>query len=276
MYSKRTTERGLTLLGVLVATFILVSATLAIMGLMSRTEKIIGGSLEKFVAVNLAREGLELVQAQRDSNWLSPTPLDFPAWTNMLCVDDYPAHRIAIDYDASAGIQVVHDPTTQQIQLRRETNNGRWTHAQTGTVTTPYSREVIINCNKREITVNEAQNGEPANIIVTSRVTWQRGGKNQEVSVAGNLYDWYQKSNSVNNACEMSNPVYAAFDTDNNGVVTNTEAENAINTLQGLIGCTTGQACFNEKYDVAAPVGQLTILDYFALVNLRIQCFGTP
>src|SRR5688572_8908250 len=64
-----TLNSGMTLIGVLVATLILTSGALAVVGLMAQTEKNSGLSQEKFVAANLAREGLELVQAYRDHNW---------------------------------------------------------------------------------------------------------------------------------------------------------------------------------------------------------------
>lgn len=181
-------QAGLSLLGVVIAVFILTTIILAVTSLLARTEKIVGISREKFEATNLAREGLELVQSQRDTNWLaSGTPK--PYWTDQLCQSGAPDVR-PLAIDAVTSITIVPDPTPAQQKLYRD--NGHLTHIISANET-PYSRLITIDCADHEIdpTVDPPK---PLRISVTSRVFWNHNGQPQEVVLTSNLYDWLQES----------------------------------------------------------------------------------
>lgn len=196
---QRNPQAGLSLIGVLVASFILVSGTLAIAQLVARTEHITGLAAEKFVAASLAREGLELVQNQRDTNWFShraqasgecaatttPDGRD-ECWVVNLCGEDGQVntndHVIAIDRDASAGIAVIHDPTASQQQLFIGPNN-IWSHIANGEPTR-YRRIVSLDCSGTQAT--------PPVVEVTSRVTWDSREFARDVLVRERLYNWHR------------------------------------------------------------------------------------
>lgn len=64
-------ERGFSLLGVIIAFAFVVLVVVAIAGLGQRTSSATRATKERFIATSLAREGIELVRAIRDSNWLA-------------------------------------------------------------------------------------------------------------------------------------------------------------------------------------------------------------
>lgn len=190
-------QAGLTLIGVLVAAFILVSGSLAIAQLVARTQHTAGLALEKFIAASLAREGLELVQSQRDTNWfthdaattgdcatnVAPDRRD-ECWVENLCGSDGRStdanHQIAIDRDQSAGITIIHQPTTQQQRLFVGTDT-LWSHVAAGQGT-GYQRVVSLDCSTAQST--------PPSLLVTSRVQWQSREQDRDVVVRERLYNW--------------------------------------------------------------------------------------
>lgn len=196
----RSPQAGVTLIGVLVAALILVSGALAIVQLVSRTQHTAGLALEKFVATSLARESLELVQNQRDTNWFShdaattgdcatavaPDGRD-ECWLERLCGEDgrdaTADHQIAIDRDPSAGITVIHQPTTKQQRLFIGSNN-LWSHVPS-TQATAYQRLVSLNCSQA------AQ--IPPVVEVTSQVAWSSRESDHTVVVKERLYNWYKE-----------------------------------------------------------------------------------
>lgn len=199
-------QQGLTLIGVLVAVVVFSIMLIAVSQLMARSEKTIGISREEFIATNLAREGLELAQYVRDSNWLSRghtqadgtvNPPDHP-WTDHphsgatlgLCNAGNPIRDYTIFSGTSIGVSI----STTNIANFIITPNGHYTSpGVSGATGTPsvFSRTININC------VNQG-NIDPTNpdqrehIIVTSRVWWTSRGEPKEVTLSTRLYNWYQ------------------------------------------------------------------------------------
>lgn len=186
----RTRQQGLTLIGVLVALFILVSGVVVVAQLVARTRHVVGLSREQFVATGLAREGLELIQAKRDNNWLAREDAartgvgSGPAsWMDELCLPGETLVTHVIDREASGGL-VIMDSTAAPLYI---TPAGRYTHLSSGATLSAYARVVEIDCTQFEsldrVTV-------PAVVTVTSRVTWIQGGKARQVALTDKLYDW--------------------------------------------------------------------------------------
>lgn len=193
-------QQGMSLIGVVVALFILVSGALALAALLARTQHTVGLAQEKFIAANLAQEGLELIQAVRDTNWLThdaaetgecatnrqPSGRD-ECWLERLCGEDGQSaaldHRISTDTDPAAGITTVHHPTTAQQQLYIGTDD-YWSHVPS-TRPAVYQRVITLDCSQ--------QSGEPAYVTATSEVVWQSRGEARRVSVMTRLYNWYQE-----------------------------------------------------------------------------------
>jgi len=150
LYSK--SESGLSLLGVLVATFILAGSVVAIAQLVAANQSNAGIARERFTATTLAREGLELVYAKRDSNWFElgsgeADPLN-PAvtWMSGLCEGVVVAdHSITIEPDPLVDIFITHSPSTAQRRLY-QTSNGQYTHIGTGNKETMFERFLELDC----------------------------------------------------------------------------------------------------------------------------------
>lgn len=76
-------NQGFTLLEVLIATGIIMTAMVGIFGLAIQSLKAAEASRNFFVAANLAQEGVEIVRSARDSNWLA-YPDDNSHWLDGL------------------------------------------------------------------------------------------------------------------------------------------------------------------------------------------------
>lgn len=205
-------QRGLTLIGILVATFVFVTILIATMTLMGRTTREVGRSRERLIAANLAREGLELVQSVRDTNFFTcppgataPNPAcpAISAWTDVqtppglppLCTGD--AQR-TITIEPDFGVPPALPPTAPLNIIIRDglppqsplflDGNGHYTHTATANPTI-YSREIIIDCAERD---DSAATPPVERIIVESRVTWRNRDEDHEVVLRTHLYNWYQ------------------------------------------------------------------------------------
>ncbi|MEX2054845.1 MAG: hypothetical protein WD972_01560, partial [Candidatus Andersenbacteria bacterium] len=183
-----TRNSGMTLIGVLVATLILTSGALAVAGLMAQTEKNSGLSQEKFVAANLAREGLELVQAYRDHNWFATPAVP---WALGICDErsrqDY---RFTIEPDAGSSYGILIEPVTTSRSEESSlyvTADNEWTHQSGGAEKTAYKRDMVVDCNRQN---NPAISDDPAYIVVTAEVSWESRGRNRTVKVYERLFNW--------------------------------------------------------------------------------------
>ncbi len=195
--SKAQSQAGITLIGVLVATLVFVTILIATMNLLGRTTREVGRSREQFIATNLAREGLELVQHVRDTNFFSPSVPGTNTWTDRailpgmpaLCLNDTP-HTITIEPDttglSSAGVIIRDGTTSMQPQLYLDA--GHYNNSQNGQPT-DFRREITIECDQRNATTPGSEN---EHIKVTARVTWQSRGAGHEVTLRTHLYNWYQ------------------------------------------------------------------------------------
>lgn len=199
-------QRGFSLLGVMVALFVLVTGIIATTQIMARTTRTLHVSRNEFIATNLAREGLELIRTTRDSNWFkknsqsqinSISPIN---WTDHPYQDANPneagicenendisgSRTLTIDRDSSIGTHLAFVPPNppatlppQQLYLV----NGQYTHTGSLDQASPFWRLVTIDCSN--------QTAEPAFITVTSNVTWPEDGRIKSVPLKTKLYNWY-------------------------------------------------------------------------------------
>lgn len=183
-------KQGLTLIGVLVAIALLVTSILAITNLYVRTTKVASASRERFVATNLAREGLELVQMQRDTNWLqirSGTPNI--EWTTKICDDSLATDKaVTVDFDSTIDLEVQFNDAGTDDTLYRVAD-GHWRHHTPSGEATRFDRVITIDCSQREAAL--ASPTTPSLITITATVSWQERGQAQDVSLKTRLYDWY-------------------------------------------------------------------------------------
>src|SRR6478752_1433458 len=69
--SKKINSQGFTLIGLLIAAMILAIVAIAASQIFGTALSAANTARQQFIAVNIAREGLELVHALRDTNWFT-------------------------------------------------------------------------------------------------------------------------------------------------------------------------------------------------------------
>ncbi len=194
--SNNSPSAGVTLIGVLFATLIFTTILIATMNLMGRTMREVGRSREDFIATNLAREGLELIQFARDTNWLSGAT----SWTgnaigsqvlcngsnpSQLIVDTIPSTNNVTGLSTLVRVQPLTNPESARLYLNPHPNLSVNRYEHTPVVGQPpvYSRSIDIDCTNQATSENE-------HILVTSTVKWQSRGSDHEVKLTTHLYNW--------------------------------------------------------------------------------------
>jgi len=220
MKKNSTTRSGFTLLGVMVSAFFAIVVIVALASMISQIFGMSRLSKNRFVAVGLAKEGIELVRNMRDSNWLNyPNATDLAPVTKMKWRGD------ATDTSCSLGdacqrlrsicngtwtmdaldTDLIQKTTTERPPLLRESSGsqtGVYTH---GAGTNPiFSRTITIGTEAdysgsmssgacgEEINFLDPTQTKPLGVIVTSTVTWKEPGTGADKSVelTSTLYDW--------------------------------------------------------------------------------------
>lgn len=158
---------------------------------------------DEVVAVNLAREGIELAKQRRDSNWLAGQPFDTglvnpldstdytatPVWEGVLMsqpsiVDPY------FDFEAST-----LDSATPKLNIVR-TSNALFANNQGGSSggETPFKRLLTFHpiCGDFSVLDSGSSCGAlgKVGIRVESRLRWTRKGQQKEFALTDDLYDW--------------------------------------------------------------------------------------
>lgn len=196
------TSRGQSMVEAMVALTIIITSITSAMALVqsSITASRIGGS--QVVASNLAREGLEVVRAMRDSNWLAGT--SFQAG---LTDPANKAARLAFDPTTATwslvfGALTFTDPLSKVYQ----SPDGSFTQISPlpgGATQTPYKRIVTINyiCRNTTTGAERIEAGAAATcsvgtellvgLAVNSAVNYASvGGGTRTLNVEERLYDW--------------------------------------------------------------------------------------
>jgi hypothetical protein len=163
-------SQGLSLIGILVAVWILLTGSLAISRILVARERTVEISRDRIVATASAREGLELIRAIRDTNWFSGSN-----WTNTLCG--------GTPFILDARMVINNFPPLVPATAAEEelfiTSQGEWVHDNSSANTASgFSRLLSVDC------ANESSN--PAFIIATSTVRYS----SDTVEIKENLYNW--------------------------------------------------------------------------------------
>lgn len=186
---KKTTS-GFSLVEVLVASFMIAIVVVAVTRLSASAEKFTGVGRETFVATNLAREGLELIRAMRDTNWFTST--DRTLWLEHgLCSvngEEFADSNRQLAVDAKS-VRAIDTLDSGSGQLYIDPQNHEWTLASSQQVT-PYARTIDIDCSTKD--------NDPPLITVTARVNWNSRGVDREVSVTEQLYNWLPEQRKIN------------------------------------------------------------------------------
>ncbi|MBI4709463.1 MAG: hypothetical protein HY764_04675 [Candidatus Portnoybacteria bacterium] len=163
---KRTSQKGFSLLDVIVAIGIITIAFFTILGLFQYVSLSSRYSSDRFIAANLAQEGIEIVRSIRDSNWLSGD-----AWNQ--CVDNgvpCPTGDYQADYNDSW--------LTLVSNTKLYIKDGYYSHDATGTET-KFRRSMHIDDNCSDPAVEC--------IRVVSEVIWD---DNYSFKIEDYLYNW--------------------------------------------------------------------------------------
>lgn len=186
-------RQGFTLLSVLIAALVVATGSVAVTQLVIRSDRVAVVAAQRFVAVQLAREGLELVRVRRDDNWLARGVAPARTWVAGLCdpgddVTFIGVRHIALDPQMlRTGTPVIDiDPTATgagglfAIPFSAAVRAGEWTHQALAEATpSGYNRLIDIDCAQKDRT-----------ITVTSMIRWNSRGQEQLVTLKEQLYDW--------------------------------------------------------------------------------------
>ncbi len=176
-------NKGFTLIGVVVATSIAGFLVIVIIQLLTRADRIVDRGRNIFIATNIAREGLELVRAKRDTNWFSNSNKNL--WLDKgLCAEngnDYTDRNRTFVIDSKM-VRNNNGVRTGEGFLYIQPN-GEWSHDPLAGKTPVYSRQITIDCSTK--------NDDPAYITVTSKVKWNTNTGQQELTLKEKLYNWY-------------------------------------------------------------------------------------
>ena len=189
----------------LVAIFVIVTGIVAVLALSIITITAARESIMQVEAVNLAREGIEVVRSIRDSNWLSIQAGELSAdnWDDGL--------YLLTDYEAVSEFYPVDDPDTSEIdagkwelnydaaaedQRLKILTDGTYVHFQyTVGEPTGYYRNIITLpiCEDESVISSGAcsdSGQEKIGIKVTSTVTWQEPNRTNTTAVEEDIYNW--------------------------------------------------------------------------------------
>lgn len=157
-------KKGFTLLEVIIAIFII---TIGITGAVNLINYSISNTIvsrSQVVAVNLAQEGLEVVRAIRDTNWLEDA-----VWN-----DGLDAGNWRVQYDSVELLSLDSNPPLKML------DSG-------GVFVYRYSSLGTDSLFRRKVSITTISATE---IQVTSEVTWSERGRSFLVSAEERLYDW--------------------------------------------------------------------------------------
>lgn len=177
----------------LTALFVLSLVLVGALALTSSNFKLEGIGSSRLVATNLAREGVELARAMRDSNWLAGNAFDSGLTNAKHCANIVSAAQASfVDHFDFIDCADVYD---QSFQLFK-TSDGRYTSdSSLGEPTQIYrltQLDPICLVGGNEVIVTDAACDADTEIgvAVQSSVGWYYAGQKMKLSFSEHLYDW--------------------------------------------------------------------------------------
>lgn len=201
-------NKGYSLLEVIIAVFILTVALIAIISLTMSTRIISERSSEELVAINLAREGIEVVRQIRDNNWLAieQGQSSYSQWNDGLH-DGMDYEAIAVLDTAVVGgswsLDFVPDSLTQtSTTVYTDSSTGLYRQNSTvpaGWTATTFRRLIKVypicdDGSHEGLTITSGSclslSYNQIGIDVISEVQWTNRGKMPSKILEEKLYDW--------------------------------------------------------------------------------------
>ncbi len=180
----------------LIALMVISVGLMSAMAIVYSNLALVDRDTDEVVAVNMAREGVELAKEVRDSNWLAGADFD----TGLYAVGDSTNYTGTSAWIGQAGTVPSFDFTANAITdagARVFLINGGTFYGQgTSGTSTPYARLITFHpiCDSGAITVLDPPNtcaaGTKKGVRVESKVQWTRKGIAKSVTVYDDLYDW--------------------------------------------------------------------------------------
>jgi type II secretory pathway pseudopilin PulG len=179
---------GQTLIELLIALTVIVTGLFAATTLVFSNLQLADRDADEVVAVNLAREGIELAKQVRDSNWLAGLPFNqglgsagdetaTPRWGGSA-----PEQQPVFDFTANT----MNDPQTRIWRSRNLATPLFFTHTDPSGVATPWRRLLTF----RPMCETSCASDPVIAVRVESRVEWQRKGQTFQRVMYEDLYDW--------------------------------------------------------------------------------------
>jgi prepilin-type N-terminal cleavage/methylation domain-containing protein len=216
MISWRKNKKGFGLVELVMAMVILSIALVGILNLMTYLIKAAQVNKEQILALNLAREGIEMVRNVRDSNWLNGCPTwggSCSHWTTAggtatCCqwdsgINTAGDHTLAIDFDAtnnryilnytptdfsSAGTTLYLDSATDLYVTSAYMTGGSPASEYKRLITIDFICRDTDDTNEQIITAGDCGAQKKVGIQVTSAMQWNDGGST--LSLVDKLYNW--------------------------------------------------------------------------------------
>jgi len=164
-----------------VAISIVVIAVIGIMSVGLTSVSLGGQSEERVVAVNLAREGIEIVSATRNSNLLDPAQ----SWPYGLTIGSYrvgfnSAGLKDAEFDGGATVECCTN-----CRICQHPDNEYYYHNDSCATWSPFHRLVVISAGD-----DLGGNCSDCEKKIISSVYWEERGKSHTLSVEARLTDW--------------------------------------------------------------------------------------
>lgn len=200
------TAAGFTLIEVLIALAVFTIGIVAAFGYAVSNQEIVRNNFDRYLAINLAREGIEIVKNARDSNWLKidanedcdtvVSGLQLCTWdqglTDGYYIVDYNLRYPPYPSDADLfndNKRLYIDSSDQNFYAHNpadnlSTNIFRMVELRTICLDTVSGAETVEpgGCN--------GANEQKIGIQALAQVGWQRAGRSRSIDMIDNLYNW--------------------------------------------------------------------------------------
>jgi hypothetical protein len=190
---------GIGLIETLVAMSILVSAIVALMSMVISSATARSANEYMTVAGDLAREGVEVVVAKRNDNWINDLPFDTGMYNGTDYTSELSFNPVTSAWTFDFTPNLITDATTQMYKyVAPATYPGlsvQATSQPANTAATIYRRLVTLdNICLDETVVTSGSSCSAANykigVRITSTVQWVDHTYNHNLSIIETIYDW--------------------------------------------------------------------------------------
>jgi Tfp pilus assembly protein PilV len=193
-------RKGLSLLETTIAIGVIVTGLFAAFTLVIANRRTSDEAGLRFAAIQLAREGVEVVRAIRDTNWLAQR-----TWDTGIAGSGAGSYTgVAVFTPATTSWQITFgasgfsDPNARVVRQQRNGNDETfWTQGlSSDAAATPYRRLIETHpiCTDQSVGENGPSCDAAANpkvgMRVRSRVQWSSRGVTHEVAAEETMYDW--------------------------------------------------------------------------------------